>query len=44
VLYAEKIMAEATSAPVGISSRAQRYKKAGKKEAEDIKICTFLRR
>ena len=30
-------MAEAASAPVGINSRAQRYKKAAKKEAEEIK-------
>ena len=29
-------MAEAASAPVGINSRAQRYKKAAKKEAEEI--------
>ena len=37
-------MAEAIIAPVGIISRAQRYKKAVKKEAEDAKICVFLRR
>jgi hypothetical protein len=36
-------MAEAISAPVGTISRAQRYKKAAKKEAEEIKICVFLR-
>jgi hypothetical protein len=31
-------MAEAIIAPVGMNSRAQRYKKAAKKEADDIKI------
>ena len=31
-------MAEAIIAPVGINSRAQRYKKPAKKEAEEIKI------
>ena len=36
-------MAEAIIAPVGIISRAQRYKKAVKKELPETKICVFLR-
>ena len=35
-------MAEAIIAPVGMISRAQRYKKATKKEEEELKICVFL--
>jgi hypothetical protein len=35
-------MAEATIAPVGMISRAQRYKNPMKKEEEDAKICVFL--
>jgi hypothetical protein len=33
-----KITAEATNAPTGKISRAQRYKKAVNKEQEDVKI------
>ena len=38
-----KIIAEITNVPVGMISRAQRYKKAVKTEQEETKISNFLK-